>query len=137
VAGRRSDVTVAARKRPLYKVSGVRTLNTGYAWLWNRAAMGLDYPFLRRGLLTMAPSQLGVFARSSPDYATHNPLPAPVPRQMEREPSPFDASGRASATCVPRAGPRCLRTAPMTPVGQRLRASNFHRKCESKLSRQK
>src|SRR3954454_17553796 len=34
--------------------------------------MALEYAFLRKGPLTMAPSQLGVFARSSPDYATAN-----------------------------------------------------------------
>ena len=58
--------------RPVYKVSGVRTLNTDYAKLWKRAAMALEYAFLRTGPLTMAPSQVGVFARSSPDYATAN-----------------------------------------------------------------
>jgi choline dehydrogenase-like flavoprotein len=34
--------------------------------------MGIDYALFRRGPLTMAPSQLGMFARSSPDYATAN-----------------------------------------------------------------
>jgi choline dehydrogenase len=34
--------------------------------------MGLDYGLRRRGPLTMAPSQLGLFAKSSPDYATAN-----------------------------------------------------------------
>src|SRR5215210_6231934 len=58
--------------RPVYKVSGVRTLNTDYARLWKRAVMGLEYLFLRTGPLTMAPSQLGAFARSGPDYATAN-----------------------------------------------------------------
>ncbi|SDR62416.1 Choline dehydrogenase [Rhizobiales bacterium GAS113] len=58
--------------RPVYKVSGVRTLNGDYAKLWRRAAMGLEYAFARSGPLTMAPSQMGAFARSSPDYATPN-----------------------------------------------------------------
>jgi len=58
--------------RPVFKVSGVRTLNTDYANLARRAAMALEYAFLRRGPLTMAPSQLGAFARSSTDYATPN-----------------------------------------------------------------
>ncbi|HEY8382321.1 MAG TPA: GMC family oxidoreductase N-terminal domain-containing protein [Microvirga sp.] len=58
--------------RPIYKVEGVRTLNTEYAKLWKRAAMAFEYAFLRKGPLTMAPSQLGVFTRSSPDYATAN-----------------------------------------------------------------
>jgi choline dehydrogenase len=58
--------------RPVFKVTGVRTLNTDYANLVRRAAMGIDYVLRRRGPLTMAPSQLGMFARSSDAYATPN-----------------------------------------------------------------
>ncbi|MBX3597717.1 MAG: GMC family oxidoreductase N-terminal domain-containing protein [Rhizobiaceae bacterium] len=58
--------------RPIFKVSGVRTLNTDYANLFNRAMMGVNYAFRRRGPLTMAPSQLGIFTRSSDRYATAN-----------------------------------------------------------------
>jgi choline dehydrogenase-like flavoprotein len=58
--------------RPVFKVTGVRTLNTDYANLARRAAMGIDYVLRRRGPLTMAPSQLGMFARSSDAYATPN-----------------------------------------------------------------
>ncbi|WP_342641503.1 GMC family oxidoreductase [Rhodoligotrophos ferricapiens] len=58
--------------RPVYKVTGVRTLNTDYANLFRRGLMGLDYVCRRRGPLTMAPSQLGIFTRSSPEYATAN-----------------------------------------------------------------
>ena len=58
--------------RPVYKVSGVRTLNSDYANLVRRAWMGVEYALFRKGPLTMAPSQLGMFARSSPDYATPN-----------------------------------------------------------------
>jgi choline dehydrogenase-like flavoprotein len=52
--------------RLIYKVSGVKTLNETYASLFNRAAMALDYALRRRGPLTMAPSQLGIFTRSDP-----------------------------------------------------------------------
>ena len=58
--------------RPVYKVTGVRSLNTDYANLLRRGWMGLDYALFRRGPLTMAPSQVGAFTRSSPDYATAN-----------------------------------------------------------------
>lgn len=58
--------------RPVYKVSGVRTLNTDYRNLARRAWMGIAYGLFRTGPLTMAPSQVGAFARSSPDYATAN-----------------------------------------------------------------
>ncbi len=58
--------------RPIYKVTGVRTLNTDYANLARRAAMGVDYALRRSGPLTMAPSQLGLFCRSDPGRATPN-----------------------------------------------------------------
>ena len=58
--------------RPVYKVTGVRSLNTDYANLLRRAWMGVEYALLRTGPLTMAPSQVGAFAKSSPDYATAN-----------------------------------------------------------------
>jgi choline dehydrogenase len=52
------------QQRAIYKVSGVRTLNETYYSLFRRGMMGLDYAFRRRGPLTMAPSQLGIFTRS-------------------------------------------------------------------------
>jgi choline dehydrogenase-like flavoprotein len=50
--------------RTIYKVSGVKTLNAMNASMFGKLAMGLDYVFRRRGPMTMAPSQLGAFARS-------------------------------------------------------------------------
>lgn len=50
--------------RAVYRVTGARTLNETYHSLIGRARMGLDYALFRRGPLTMAPSQLGIFARS-------------------------------------------------------------------------
>lgn len=58
--------------RPVYKVTGVPTLNTSYANLFKRAWMGVDYALFRNGPLTMAPSQVGVFAKSAPHYPTAN-----------------------------------------------------------------
>jgi choline dehydrogenase-like flavoprotein len=52
------------QQRAIYKVSGVRTLNETYYSYLRRGLMGLDYAFRRRGPLTMAPSQLGIFTRS-------------------------------------------------------------------------
>jgi len=52
------------QQRAIYKVSGVRTLNETYYNLFRRGLMGLDYALRRRGPLTMAPSQLGIFTRS-------------------------------------------------------------------------
>jgi choline dehydrogenase-like flavoprotein len=54
------------QQRAIYQVSGVKTLNETYYSLFGRGLMGLDYAFRRRGPLTMAPSQLGIFTRSDP-----------------------------------------------------------------------
>ncbi len=56
--------------RPIFKVYGVRTLNTDYANLLRRAAIGIEYLLFRTGPLTMAPSQLGMFAKSSASQMT-------------------------------------------------------------------
>jgi choline dehydrogenase len=60
------------QQRAIYKVSGVRTLNETYWSLPRRALMGLDYAVRRRGPLTMAPSQLGIFTRSDATRARAN-----------------------------------------------------------------
>ncbi|HET9903955.1 MAG TPA: GMC family oxidoreductase N-terminal domain-containing protein [Xanthobacteraceae bacterium] len=58
--------------RLIYKVTGLKTLNETYHSLAGRALMGLDYAVRRRGPLTMAPSQLGAFARSDPSRERAN-----------------------------------------------------------------
>ena len=58
--------------RPIFKVSNTRTLNVEYQSLFKRAKMGIDYALFRRGPLTMAPSQLGIFTRSRDDYEMPN-----------------------------------------------------------------
>jgi choline dehydrogenase-like flavoprotein len=58
--------------RPVYKVTNVATLNLAYANLWRRGWMGIEYALFRTGPLTMAPSQVGMFTKSSSDYATAN-----------------------------------------------------------------
>jgi choline dehydrogenase-like flavoprotein len=58
--------------RPIYKLKNARTLNVDYQSVLKRAAMTFDYALFRRGPLTMAPSQLGIFTKSSKAYATPN-----------------------------------------------------------------
>jgi choline dehydrogenase-like flavoprotein len=58
--------------RLIFKITGARSMNMEYRSLFKRAGMALNYALRRRGALTMAPSQLGAFTRSSPDYATPN-----------------------------------------------------------------
>jgi choline dehydrogenase-like flavoprotein len=50
-----------------YRLKGVTTLNEWFHSPVRRVLMGLDYALRRRGPLTMAPSQLGIFTRSSSD----------------------------------------------------------------------
>ena len=52
--------------RLIYKIAGVKTLNATYRSRFGRAHMAFDYALFRRGPLTMAPSQLGLFTRSDP-----------------------------------------------------------------------
>ena len=60
------------QQRAIYKVENVTTLNQTYYSLFGKAGMGLDYLFRRRGPLTMAPSQLGLFTRSSLEHTRAN-----------------------------------------------------------------
>jgi len=52
--------------RSVYKVQGVKTLNTMANSLWGKAMIGLEYAIKRSGPMSMAPSQLGAFTRSDP-----------------------------------------------------------------------
>jgi choline dehydrogenase len=56
--------------RCAYKVRGVKTLNERANSLLGKIGMGLEYLLFKRGPLTMAPSQLGAFAKSDPACAT-------------------------------------------------------------------
>ncbi|MEC9266217.1 MAG: GMC family oxidoreductase N-terminal domain-containing protein [Pseudomonadota bacterium] len=58
--------------RLAFKVEGVRTLNELTHSPIRKAAMGLEYALFRSGPLSMAPSQLGCFAKSDPDRETPN-----------------------------------------------------------------
>jgi choline dehydrogenase-like flavoprotein len=80
--------------RPIYKVSGVRTLNEEYRSLFKKGQMALEYALFRKGPLTMAPSQLGAFTRSSPEYATPNLQFHIQPLSLDKfgeDPHPFPA----------------------------------------------
>ena len=58
--------------RIIYKLSNARTMNETYHSLVRRGWMGVEYALFRRGPLTMAPSQLGVFVRSEPERERAN-----------------------------------------------------------------
>jgi choline dehydrogenase len=58
--------------RMVYKVNGIKTLNTKANSLWGKMMIGLEYVLKRSGPMSMAPSQLGAFAYSSPEHKSAN-----------------------------------------------------------------
>ncbi|HYF18576.1 MAG TPA: GMC oxidoreductase, partial [Ramlibacter sp.] len=58
--------------RAVFKVRGVETLNTLANSLWGKARIALQYALMRSGPMSMAPSQLGAFTRSTPDQPWPN-----------------------------------------------------------------
>jgi len=58
--------------RAVFKVQGVKTLNTLANSLWGKAAIGLEYALRRSGPMSMAPSQLGIFTKSRPELPHAN-----------------------------------------------------------------
>jgi len=58
--------------RMAFKVKNVRTLNERANSLGGKISMAFEYLFFRTGPLTMAPSQLGGFARSDPSQHSAN-----------------------------------------------------------------
>ena len=60
------------QQRAIFKVDGVKTLNTTYHSLVGRALMGMQYALLQKGPLTMSPSQLGIFTTSSSQHERSN-----------------------------------------------------------------
>jgi choline dehydrogenase len=58
--------------RAVFAVQGVKTLNTIANSLLGKAAIGLEYLLRRSGPMSMAPSQLGAFTRSSPSHEWPN-----------------------------------------------------------------
>jgi choline dehydrogenase len=58
--------------RAIYQVEGLRSLNQLANSRLGQMLMGLEYLLRRRGPLSMAPSQLGVFSKSDDSQATSN-----------------------------------------------------------------
>jgi choline dehydrogenase len=58
--------------RMAFKVRNVKTLNTLANSWWGKVRIGLQYAWSRSGPMSMAPSQLGAFARSSAEHARPN-----------------------------------------------------------------
>ena len=73
--------------RAVYKIDGAPTLNHMAASLLGKARIALEYAWRRSGPMSMAPSQLGAFARSSPERRWPN-------LQYHVQPLSLDAFGQ-------------------------------------------
>ncbi len=58
--------------RMIYKVTNAKTLNTSAATWFGKMKIGLEYAMRQSGPMSMAPSQLGAFAKSDPGQASAN-----------------------------------------------------------------
>ena len=58
--------------RAVFKVKGVQTLNTLASSWWGKMKIGIEFAMKRSGPMSMAPSQLGAFTRSSPQMPYPN-----------------------------------------------------------------
>ena len=73
--------------RCIFKVQGTKTLNQTAATLWGKALIAAEYALRRSGPMSMAPSQVGVFARSDERFETPN-------LQYHVQPLSLDAFGQ-------------------------------------------
>ena len=70
VAGVGENLQDHLQLRLVYKVHGVPTLNEKASSLFGKASIGAEYLLSRKGPMSMAPSQVGIFTRSGPEKET-------------------------------------------------------------------
>ena len=101
--------------RLIFRVSNVRTLNEWSGRLTARVGMAIQYLLFRRGPLTMAPSQLGLFAKSDPSRETADLQYHVQPLSLDRfgEPlHPFPAFTASVCNVRPESRGTVLATSP-------------------------
>jgi len=84
-----------------YRLSGTRTLNACMHSRFAQARMALEYLLARRGPLTMAPSQLGIFTRSRPGLDRPDIGYNPIPFTRPSIDGPFDRFPGLTMTITP------------------------------------
>jgi choline dehydrogenase len=77
--------------RMVYKIKGAKTLNTSAANWYGKMMIGLEYALRQSGPMSMAPSQLGAFARSDPGQSTPNLQYHVQPLSLEKFGDPLHA----------------------------------------------
>ncbi|MFN3275503.1 MAG: GMC family oxidoreductase [Paracoccus sp. (in: a-proteobacteria)] len=76
--------------RTVFRIKGARTLNDRARSIWGKAGIALEYAWRRTGPMAMAPSQLGIFAKSSDAFATANIEYHVQPLSLEAFGKPLD-----------------------------------------------
>ena len=86
--------------RMVFKVNGVKTLNTLASTWYGKMKIGLEYAMFQSGPMSMAPSQLGAFARSDPSQSTPNLQYHVQPLSLEKFGDPLhDFSAFTASVC--------------------------------------
>ena len=113
--------------RLIYKVDGITTLNERYHAPLGFARMLAEYALFRRGPLTMAPSQLGLFTRSDRDQARANLQYHIQPLSLDRfgEPLHKFPAFTASVCQLTADEPRPLRLRSRDPAAAPLIKPNY------------
>ncbi|MBO9409759.1 GMC family oxidoreductase [Shimia sp. R9_1] len=87
--------------RCAFRVEGVKTLNQRAGSFLGRMGIGLEYLLRRSGPMSMAPSQLGIFAKSSPEVGTADLEFHVQPLSLEKFGDPLHAFPAFTASVVP------------------------------------
>jgi choline dehydrogenase-like flavoprotein len=104
--------------RMVFKVDGARTLNAMASTLVGKMKIGLEYLLMQSGPMSMAPSQLGAFAKSDAQQASANLQYHVQPLSLENSAircMPSRPSRPACATCVRPRAATCAWARPITP----------------------
>ena len=87
--------------RVVFRVENVTTLNQRAGSFLGRMGIGLEYLLTRKGPMSMAPSQLGIFAKSSPEVETADLEFHVQPLSLEKFGDPLHPFPAFTASIVP------------------------------------
>ncbi len=87
--------------RTAFRVEGVKTLNQRAGSLLGRMGIALEYALKRSGPMSMAPSQLGIFAKSGPEVETADLEFHVQPLSLEKFGDPLHPFPAFTASVVP------------------------------------
>jgi choline dehydrogenase len=87
--------------RVAFRVENVKTLNQRAGSILGRLGIGLEYVLSRKGPMSMAPSQLGIFAKSGPEVETADLEFHVQPLSLEKFGDPLHPFPAFTASVVP------------------------------------